>query len=74
MRSWYIICPIYNPNPPVFQHPSYQTFHYRGLPQLQLIPTGTVQVTLSQPFHIHFFQTSHLKIPSLIHPLHIPML
>ena len=30
--------------PLVFPHPSHLTFHHKGLPQLQLIPTGTLQV------------------------------
>ena len=64
-----LLLPISNPIPPVLQHPSHLTLHHRGLPQFQFIRTGTLQVTLPQPFHIIFLQTSHLISLSHIHPM-----
>ena len=63
------LCPISHTIPPFFQHPSHMTFHHRGLPHFQILPTGTLQVTFPQPFHIHFLQIYCLGRISQIHPL-----
>ena len=55
--------------PPVFHNPSHLTFHIRGLPKLQVLPTGTLQVTWPQPWNLHFLQTYNLISLSQFHPL-----
>ena len=83
MRNWFIkswnsfrtipcpplICPISDPLPPVFQHPSNMIFHQRGIPQFQLIPTETLQVTCHQHCNLHLLQTFNLISLSHIHPM-----
>ena len=64
-----LLWPIYHLIPPVFQHPSHLTFHFKSLPQLQIIPTGTLQVTYPKAYHLNCHQTTHIRSLSQIHPL-----
>ena len=83
MRYWYstswayfstttchpLLRPISHLIPTVFKHPYHMPLHHKGLTKFQLVPTGNLQVTCLQPFHIRLLQTSHLRILSQIHPM-----
>ena len=58
-----------SPVPTVFKHSYQKPFRKKGLPQFQIPPTGTLQVTYPQPFHINFSQIPHIRRLYQIHPL-----
>ena len=64
-----LLWPISHMIPPVFQHPSQQHFHNRGIPWLKIIATGNLQVNCPQPCHLRFHQITHMRGIPHIHPL-----
>ena len=64
-----LLWPISHLIPTVFQHSYQNPFRHKGLPQFQIPPTGTLQVTYPQPFHINFSQIPHIRRLYQIHPL-----